>query len=96
MSGSRKQINKANFKSAGTLFEHEKKKRHSLEADILYFIFLPLRVCHNDEFLLNFILLFYLLTLPRELLWVCPPRRKWRSGEGNEEGGKSVGTELRT
>ncbi len=29
-------------------------------------------------------------------LWVWPPKRKWRSGEGNEEGGKSVGTELRT
>ena len=42
--------------------------RHSLEADILYIIFLPLRVCHNIEFLLNSILLFYLLTLPRELL----------------------------
>ncbi len=27
------------------------------------------------------------------MVWVWPPRRKWRSGEGNEEGGKSVGTE---
>ncbi len=42
--------------------------RRSLEADILYIIFLPLRVCHNIEFLLNSILLLYLLTLPGELL----------------------------
>ena len=40
----------------------------SLEADILYIIFSPLHVCHNIEFLLKSILLFYLLTLPRELL----------------------------
>ncbi len=31
-------------------------------------IFLPMCVCRNVEFLLNFILLFYLLTLPCELL----------------------------
>ncbi len=42
--------------------------RRSLEADFLYIIFLPVRPCHNVEFLLNLILLFYLLTLPRELL----------------------------
>ncbi len=42
--------------------------RRSLEANILYIIFLPLRVCHNVEFLLNSILLIYLLTLPCELL----------------------------
>ena len=42
--------------------------RRSLEADFLYIIFLPVRACHNVEFLLNFILLFYLLTLPHELL----------------------------
>ena len=41
--------------------------RGSLEADILYIIFVSLRVCHNIEFLLNSILLFYSLTLPREL-----------------------------
>ncbi len=40
----------------------------SLEANILYIIFLPVRTCRNIEFLLNSILLFYLLTLPRELL----------------------------
>ncbi len=42
--------------------------RRSLEADFLYIIFLTVRACHNVEFLLNFILLFYLVTLPRELL----------------------------
>ncbi len=43
-------------------------RRSSLEADILYTIFLPVHAWHNFEFLLNFMLLFYLLTLPRELL----------------------------
>ncbi len=42
--------------------------RRSLEADFLYIIFLPVRASHNVEFLWNLILLFYLLTLPRELL----------------------------
>ncbi len=42
--------------------------RRSLDVNILYIIFLPLRVCHNVEFLLNSILLIYLLTLPCELL----------------------------
>ena len=36
--------------------------RRSLEADILYIIFLPVHACHNIEFLLNSILFFYLLT----------------------------------
>ncbi len=36
--------------------------RRSLEADFLYTIFLPVRACHNIEFLLNFILLFTHLT----------------------------------
>ena len=36
--------------------------RWRLEADFLYTSFLPARACHNFEFLLNFILLFCLLT----------------------------------
>ncbi len=40
----------------------------SLEADFLYIIFLPCVYAITMSFLLNSILVFYLLTLPRELL----------------------------